>query len=287
MIKRFRYEFMRSLPFFLTLVLGGAIYWLIVRHMIMHPEILYTVPILLPIFIALAFVAASVIYVIVNVSRELSQPSGLLTFLTPLAPWKLMVAKWLNFMVSFGLSFLVMRFLLILFPLEEEGFPFGFQTLAALAENYNPVNVPFVFLTGMTAVRCLLFVLHWTFVLALVFWALGWTEVLYSRGVLRRGKFALRVVSFLVAFFAFDQLGSLVTRFSTWYVDVNTFQLFHPKTVARLDAFLEPVGTFLMEAGAGEPLYHTGTPILLIVFFLVAIVFLLWRAQAYWKKIDR
>lgn len=285
--KRFRFEFARSLPFFLTLILGGTIYWLVMRQMLMHPEVLFTLPILLPLLIGLAFVVASVVYVIVNVSHELSQPSGLLTFLTPLAPWKVMVAKWLNFMVSFGLSFLVMRFLLVLFPLAGEDFPGGMEIIASLAESHHPVNVPFFFLIGMSALSGLIFVLRWTLVLTLVFWVLGWTEMLASRAILRWGKFPLRVVSFLATLFVLDEAGTFLTSILPWCIDVESFQLFRPMNAVPIHFTLESAAGYEHGIGFGESLYSMGIPVVLFLFLLLAILFFLWRAQACWKKIDR
>ncbi|MBY0584541.1 hypothetical protein K5I04_03675 [Murdochiella sp. Marseille-P8839] len=285
--KRFRFEFARSLPFFLTLVLGGTIYWLLMRQLLMHPEALFMFPILLPLLIGLAFVVASVVYVIVNVSRELSKPSGLLTFLTPLAPWKMMMAKWLNFMVSFGLSFLVMRFLLVLFPLAGNDFPGDMEIIASLAESHHPVNVPFFFLIGMSALSGLIFVLRWTLVLALVFWVLGWTEMLASRSILRWGKFPLRVVSFLAALFVLDEAGAFLASLLPWCINVESFQLFRPMNVVPIHFTLESAAGFERGIGLGESLYSTAIPVVLFVFLLLAIIFFLWRAQAYWKKIDR
>ena len=285
--KRFRFEFARSLPFFLTLVLGGTIYWLLMRQLLMHPEALFMFPILLPLLIGLAFVVASVVYVIVNVSRELSKPSGLLTFLTPLAKWKMMMAKWLNFMVSFGLSFLVMRFLLVLFPLAGNDFPGDMEIIASLAESHHPVNVPFFFLIGMSALSGLIFVLRWTLVLALVFWVLGWTEMLASRSILRWGKFPLRVVSFLAALFVLDEAGAFLASLLPWCIDVESFQLFRPMNVVPIHFTLESAAGFERGIGLGESLYSTAIPVVLFVFLLLVIIFFLWRAQAYWKKIDR
>ncbi|WP_308539875.1 hypothetical protein [uncultured Murdochiella sp.] len=285
--KRFRFEFMRSIPFFVTLVLGGTAYWLVLRQMLMHPETLFTVTFLLPLFIGLSFVVASVVYVIVNVNRELSNPSGLLTFLTPLAPWKLMVAKWLNFMVSFGLSFLIMRFLVVLFPLEAVGVPIGVESMASLAEAHHPINVPFLFLMNMSALSCLVFVLRWTLVLALVFWALGWTQVLASRSVLRHGKFALRALSFLGTLFVVDEVGAYLTTFLPWYIDVDRFQLLKRSVPMPFHFTLESSTMLNARTAIAGQMYRTGVPVILLVFLLLVILFFFWRAQAYWKKIDR
>lgn len=287
MFKRFRYEFTRSFPFFLTMVISGTAYWLILRQMLIHPGLFLAVPLLLPILIAVAFVVAPVVYVIINVNRELSQPSGLLTFLTPLAPWKMMVAKWLNFIVSFGLSFLVMRFLLVLFPVETFVADQGIDVIKSLVQSHHPINVPFLFLMGMNAIECLVFVLCWTLVLVLIFWILGWTEALYSRTALRRGKFPLRVVSFLVAFFAVDAVGAFLTTLVPWYIDVERFQLFQATTGLPIHFAWQSTATVEYGTLAEEMSYRAGTPVVLLVFLLVVLLFFLWRAQANWKKIDR
>lgn len=143
MLKRFVYEWKRSVPFFLTFFMAATLYYFIVRLMIQH-KLYLTMGIILPFILGLGLGIAAVVYVILNVKRELTNTDGILTFLTPLAPWKMMVAKWLNFIVSYGLTFIALRFLIAFFPLEGSGMDILSKDIDSLMEHAATFNVPFL-----------------------------------------------------------------------------------------------------------------------------------------------
>ena len=83
-----------------------------------------------------------------------------------------------------------------------------------------------------------------------------------------------------------DEVGAYLTTFLPWYIDVDRFQLLKRSVPMPFHFTLES-STMLNARTAIGQMYQTGVPVILLVFLLLAILFFFWRAQAYWKKIDR
>lgn len=285
MLKRFVYEWKRSVPFFLTFFMAATLYYFIVRLMIQH-KLYLTMRIILPFILGIGLGMAAVVYVILNVKRELTNADGILTFLTPLAPWKMMVAKWLNFIVSYGLTFIALRFLIAFFPLEGSGMDTFSQNIASLTEHAATFNVPFLFLMGRPAIGVLLFVLRWTLVLVLLFWVLGWTERLFAYGRLKFGKFAVRLAGILLCLLI---TAILVTHLSAWfpyYWEANTLQIIHREAPSTFYGLIGSMSYFYGPEGPAGPTL-SGIPIVAFLALTAEIAFFLWRANVNWKRMDR
>lgn len=287
MRRRFLYEWRKSLPFFLLLMLIATVLWLFLRSSVANSENLeqFLFPMMIAIPVVLAMVCLAIGYVVLNFSREFSSEEGVLTFLTPVAPWKIMLAKWLNFIVSFAIAFLYVRALMTFLP--ESYITSGeilTQLRASMADE-GALQALTAFVFGMSPVGVAFFVMRWTLVLMLGYWVLARTEALATSGHLAHGKNVLRVVLLIVFLVAIDQALYRLSEMVPWFIESHTFQIFQhaPLKSLQFGYVQESSAWFFDEA---ERMWQ-GLPLVAVVFTLVATVFFLWRANVAWNQIDR
>lgn len=288
MRKRFVYEWKKAWPFFSFFTLAACAYWLFLRRL--YGAILegrassLLLGGILPSFLfAGLFVFFGIYYVVRNYAKEFSTSEGVLTFLTPIAPWKILLAKWLHLLFFFPLSFVLIRLFSLCFPLEEElGFSIFSDLMAEVGPFHGLVQGFFFYLNWLDLLQ---FVLFWSMFLFLGYYVLAWSEQVFAYKKARLGKLLSRI---LLLYFLHRLIQRLL-QFATVHLPIlihwMTGRLYWvpAASLGRLEApglFSGVFSPFLLDA---RPAYSL---VQLLGYVLLALLFL-WRADACWRKINR
>lgn len=285
MLKRFVFEWKRSAPFFAVLCVSASLTWIWMRVQLGDDALTVLPYLLFGLSFACAALFASVAFVVYDIHRELSHPEGLLTFLIPVAPWKILLAKWLNLIVSFGLSFLLFNVVTTLFPVpwltvaERARMMF-----AGFAQSMGAgVNTLATQMTGMSLLGVMLFVFRWSLVLFVGDWAMTLTEAWATRRQWRHGKVLLRVFFLIAMLVLLDHVqGLLFTRFPLMLTDAGALAMPRGEVSVELTYFYE--SRLYVDGPNG---FYSGLPVLAFATTPLACLFFLWRSDAHWRQIDR
>ncbi|MDY6085749.1 MAG: hypothetical protein SPI19_03285 [Peptoniphilaceae bacterium] len=268
--------------------MSALLTWLWARAQPSGSELSILPTVLFGLAFVLAALLASVAFVVFDIHRELAQPEGLLTFLIPMAPWKILVAKWLNLIVSFGLTFVVFSLTTQLFPLPGQDVTGSWQVLfGGFAQGLGPgIRDLVFFLTGMSVPGLVLFILRWTLVLFVGDWAMTLTEKWATRKNWRHGKVFLRVIFIVGVLVALDQvLTVLIAKVPLLLTEQGLLYARPGEVMADLGYLGE--SSMMAEVPMGETNLLYGTPLVALVYTLAFCLFFLWRSDVNWRRIDR
>lgn len=294
MWKRFAFEWKRSLPFFVLLWFMASLLWIWLssvgeRLATNGQSLMFALVVALG--FSFTFLFACIAFVIFDVHREFQNPEGLLTFLTPIRPWKVMLAKWVNLVLSFGLAFLCLRLVMLFVPYDAgviqdkiQLVNEGIRTLGLLGA-LNTISKIF---TDLFFFGLVFFVMRWTLVLMIGYWVMARTEAWKTRGQIRRGKTVLRFVLIALLLIGSELLLSFLISLAPTVLTPEGSIVVGTKLAFPYISIIGTTSVPVVVPTAIDPEnIVSGLPLISVAYTLLATAFAFWRANAAWRAIDR
>lgn len=291
MLKRLQYEFKKSFPFFSILVIVAIICWLIMYRYFFSDRLgrdPFAVNMTMPVILVQVFlVFFSIRFVVINFSRELSSPQGILTFLTPVPGWKIMIAKWINLLLSFGLSFFIIRIFTMLLPMTEDSSLGSFLQIVGQRGLITAFFSKFLYTSPDSLIS---FVLFWSNFLFVGYFVLLKTKAIF---IYRKSNFLMQLVRLVLIFAILISLWkalSLIFEAYPLIMDSNgnglIFIFDYLRDGGDVYYNISSSSAYVSSNGLNE-WYYSGESVIHMLGYSLSIIIFLFLSSRTWEKMDR